>query len=258
MPLSIIYDIETAPLPEEQLRAVLPPFEFDPPPGEFLESSVKLGNTKDPVKVKEKIDDARKKHDAAVASYSKDRADAEEAHWLKFVEKAALDASSGRIVAIGYRRQDENGKPVSKVAIGDERVLIEGFWKLFKMVAADPDGKLIGFNSQGFDLPFIIRRSWILDIPVPDSVFPDRYWSRAFIDLMRKYLFGMSHEYVKLDRVSQLLGCGGKEGVVEGVCGANVWKFLESHDQAERAKGIAYVEVDLDRTWKVAERMGVV
>jgi hypothetical protein len=50
---TIFYDIETGPLPEEELLALLPP--FDP-------NQVKVGNLRDPLKISEKLREAEESH----------------------------------------------------------------------------------------------------------------------------------------------------------------------------------------------------
>src|SRR5476651_2330269 len=71
---TIVFDLETGPLAESELSALLPP--FDP-------ADVKTGNLKDPAKIAEKI------------------AEAEANHKRDFIERAALDPLTGRVLAIG-------------------------------------------------------------------------------------------------------------------------------------------------------------
>ena len=71
---TIVFDVETGPLAESELSALLPP--FDP-------AEVKTGNLKDPAKIAEKI------------------AEAEANHRRDFFDKAALDPLTGRVIAIG-------------------------------------------------------------------------------------------------------------------------------------------------------------
>src|SRR3974377_2351197 len=71
---TIIFDVETGPLAQSELSALLPP--FDP-------AEVKTGNLKDPAKIAEKL------------------AEAEVNHRRNFFENAALDPLTGRVVAIG-------------------------------------------------------------------------------------------------------------------------------------------------------------
>src|SRR6185503_14813798 len=98
---TIFFDIETGPLPESELAALLPP--FDP-------AEVKTGNIKDPEKIAAKI------------------AEAEANHKRDFMEKAALDPMSGRVVAIGLLYQDSGEFAV--IAHDDEKQILYDFWHL--------------------------------------------------------------------------------------------------------------------------------
>ena len=75
---TILFDIETAPLPESELAALVPP--FDP-------AEVRTGNLKDPDKIAAKL------------------AEAEANHRRDFIERAALDPLTGRVLAIGLDRK---------------------------------------------------------------------------------------------------------------------------------------------------------
>ena len=79
---TIIYDIETGPLPEADLAALLPP--FDP-------ADIETGNLKDPEKIAAKL------------------AEAEMNHRRNFFEQAALDPLTGRVVAVGLLQKAEGG-----------------------------------------------------------------------------------------------------------------------------------------------------
>jgi hypothetical protein len=66
----IVFDIETGPLPSDEIRANSAPFVPAPPPGDFDPSAVKLGNLKDEAKIAAKINDAREEYlrnDVAIA-----------------------------------------------------------------------------------------------------------------------------------------------------------------------------------------------
>lgn len=76
---TICFDIETGPLPETELAAMVPA--FDP-------AEVKTGNLKDRDKVAAKI------------------AEAEANHRREFIERAALDPLTGRVLAIGLLNWD--------------------------------------------------------------------------------------------------------------------------------------------------------
>jgi hypothetical protein len=77
----IAFDIETGPLPDEQLKAIFQPPPPPPHPGEFDAGAVKLGNLKDAAKIAEKIESAKAAHESAVASHAADVARATESAW---------------------------------------------------------------------------------------------------------------------------------------------------------------------------------
>lgn len=241
---NIIFDIETGPAPEDELRRMLPPLDLPPKPGEFDPATVKLGNLKDKAKIEEKIEAAREAHNLAVSKYDEKAATEQAEHWVKFVDKAALSAVAGRVVAIGYWR---NGQPRIS-AKPEEEETIRGFWGMYQHCQL-AGAHIIGFNSLGFDVPFLVRRSWLLGIPVPPSVIErGRYWSPVFIDLMQVWNC-TSREYVGLDYLAQAFGIGGKNG--DGARFAKLWA-------TDREAAVAYLNNDLDMTAKLAERLGVI
>ena len=69
----IVFDIETGPLPEDQLRPLCPEFFPPPAPGEFDPDAVKCGNIGGPMseKGRAKIKDAQAAHKTLVADYSR-------------------------------------------------------------------------------------------------------------------------------------------------------------------------------------------
>ena len=116
----IIFDIETAPLPDAELAQFIP--QFDPP-----------SNYKDPEKIQQWLD-AKK---------------------IGWAGEAALSPLTGRVDAIGI--VTSGGKPVAQlVEPGQEAAVIAGFWLLFQ--SADSYTFFTGFNIKRFDLPFLVRR----------------------------------------------------------------------------------------------------
>lgn len=244
--MSIIFDIETAPLPDEELVSVVSPFDEPPHPGEFDESYVKYGNTKDEAKRAAKLEAAKEAHRLACEEHEKTVSAAREQWWSDAKSKAALSATTGMIVAIGYR-STENDKTI--LHIDEELKLLDMFWKQFEK-CRDAGRQMVGHNIEKFDVPFIVRRSWILGIDIPDGVFDRSYLnSRVFIDTMKLWSCG-SRDFCKLDSIAKCFGVGGKP---EGVDGSMFADLLVT----DRAKAEAYLENDLVMTANVAERMGV-
>lgn len=246
---AIVWDIETGPRPWSEIESF---YEPPPHPGEFDESSVKFGNTKDPAKRREKIDEAREKHVALVARWE----DGDEAAKAEFLGKAALSPLTGRVVAIGYWQQDfaevvGDGQPTSDGVLYNEKTILVDFWQRFNAVKS-ADVPMIGFNTAGFDLPFVVRRSWLLGVPVPgDAIRDNRYWHRVFIDLMQAWGCGIYGERCSLDRVSRYFGGPGKNG--SGADFAALWYG----SAGDRHQAVAYLKNDLAMTATVARRMGV-
>lgn len=177
----IFFDIETAPLPPDQL--VIPP--FDP-------AAVKTGNTKDPDKIAAKI-----------------RA-AEETHAADFLRNAALDPLTGRVLCIGIAIDDEQPYIIDGGPKDDEALLLTRFWDLL----CEPEGapNIIGFNVKQFDMPFLVRRSWKHRVQPPLWLRQGRYWCNSLVDLREVWQLGDSRSHGSLSSICRHLGLGEKAG----------------------------------------------
>lgn len=249
----LIFDIETAPLPEEQLRELLPPLDESAieglVTGDFDPASVKCGNLKDQAKINEKIEAARVAHEAAKDNAASILKTAKEKHWQDFLERAALSAITGRVLAVGYLAT-ESGKFAVDHGNGDEKKLLSSFWSKYAKCRQD-SRKMVGHNVAGFDVPFLLRRSWILEVDVPETVLDrNRYLDPIFVDTMALWGCG-SREAVKLDVLGQVLGVGRKLEGVDGAMFHKLWFGTED----DRAKAVEYLVQDLRLTAAVAGRM---
>lgn len=241
---TLVFDIETGPLPWEQIA----PF-YQPPPAlpPFDESAVRYGQTKDPIKRAEKLATVKADYDQKLAAEASDR----DTHKCEWASRAALSPLTGQVLAIGIIKGEK------WACIGEDGASeadnLTAWWDIYKRYHTDK-GRLVGWNSNGFDVPFMVRRSWVHDIAVPESVFDGRYLSKTFVDLMQLWGCG-SREYEKLDTVAKFFGAGGKP---EGVTGAHFAALWNSGDTASRQAAIDYLHNDLLMTWKLAERMRVI
>ncbi len=219
----LAFDIETGPLPEDQLRDLLPPFD---------EAEVKLGNLKDPEKIQAKLAEAKANH---------------ESDWIS---KAALSPLTGRVIAIGFRNC-ETGQSVVEHCDGDEAELIVKFWKKYSQCRSAPR-RMVGYNVHGFDVPFMVRRSWLLGVDVPRGLIEKGKWidSATIVDLMQLWSIG-GQNWVKLDLLAKAFGLGGKTEGVDGSMFATLW-------ESDREKAIEYLLRDVEITAELAVRMGVV
>ena len=154
-----------------------------------------------------------------------------EADWK---EKAALSPVTGRVLCIGM---------ADGILEGGEPGIISAFWNSWRH-----GGLFIGWNCKGFDLPFLIRRSWALGVKIPSDLFEGRYFNSRVVDLMEKWACGNYGERESLDTAARTLGVGQKNG--SGADFARLWR-------EDKPKAIEYLQNDLRITAAIAERMGV-
>lgn len=205
----LYFDIETGPRPEAELRPMMP--EFSAP-----------SNYKDPAKIAEVITEKQNE-------------------WL---ERAALCATTGVVLAIGTRQGGEN----RIFATGDERLDLEAFWKVVTDCARTGT-VMVGFNIARFDIPFLMRRSWFLGVQVPAGVIANgRYLNQyVFQDLYEEWQCGDRGETISLKRLSEFLGVGTKDK--DGAL-SFAEKFV-----TDRKAAMAYLENDLVLTEAVAVKL---
>lgn len=120
-------DIETAPIPELLDQIPMP--------------DVACGNLKDPIKIREKCDQARADQ----------------------VTKAALDPHYGRIIsiAIAWREPDKSLRSHALTVADDTLEEHALRWAWDRCCEA---GCLVTFNGAAFDIPFMLRRSLIIGV----------------------------------------------------------------------------------------------
>lgn len=226
----IILDIETGALPRRDVLKFTKPY----PP--FDENEVKCGNIKDPDKIAEKIATMREAH-----------ATAEQSYYDNAIEKAALQAMTGCVLAVGVIEENE-------VQIihndEDEAELLARTWRFIRR-AIFGKSVIIGWNVHGFDMRFLMQRSYINGVEVPEGVLENnRYWNRSIVDLMLMWNCGAYGQFAKLDDVSRAFGAPGKPEGVTGADFARLWS-----DPETRLQAISYLENDLRLTRFVARAM---
>ena len=212
--MKLWYDIETAPLPMAQLEKLMP--EFEP-----------AGNLKDPDKIKASIE-------------------AKKAEWL---DKAALKAVSGKIVAVTIAVESLEPQMVDG---DDEAILINVVLAFLKEVIIQQD-RAYAWNGHAFDLPFICQRAAVHGIPAFQELMVNVrgrfYWHEFLIDPKLVWAnYSQDHTGTSLKSVALALGVGEKVG-----SGKDFAELLKS-DPAE-AERYALADVNLLRS--IVERMGI-
>ena len=205
----IFFDIETGPLPRAEVECFMP--NFDAP-----------SNYKDAEKI---------------AAYISEK----ESAWLK---KAALSSTTGKVLAIGYCTSDSDVSIIE----GDETEILTAFWNTVTYHGAFLQ-KLVGFNSNEFDIPFLVRRSWKLGIKVPSSLFKMSrgrvYLNESCIDMLDYWSFG-TRDSIKLNDMAKFLGVGEKNG-----SGDDFAKTYES----DRNAALSYLRNDVLLTLRCAKAL---
>lgn len=248
----VVIDIETASLPIEQIQSILPSFNpksIGKHPGEFDESKVKFGPTKDPEKRKAIVEKNRVKHQESIAEYEDKLLNGESNHWTSIQEDAALDALTGQVLAIGY-----SGRAVriEHQIECSETDMLSRFWEMFTNCKTQ-GRQLVGFNLRGFDVPFIYQRSIILGIDIPKGVFNNnRFLSDTFTDLRDLWLASSGQQKGRLDSICRACGIGAKP---DGIGGADFARLYRN--ETTRVMALDYLANDLAMTKALASRFGL-
>jgi predicted PolB exonuclease-like 3'-5' exonuclease len=206
---TITFDIETGASSRAEIAELKPDFEAP-------------SNWKDPDKIRAYIE-------------------AKEADWH---QQAALSATTGRVLSIGYI---EEGGEFRALASGDEASDIAAFWNVITHYGAITH-RLVGFNSNSFDLPFLIRRSWKLGIRPPATLMSGRYLNHNCVDLLDLWRCGNREDRISLDKLARFLGIGGKNG--NGAEFASLFSM-------NREAALRYLENDVLLTRRCAQVLGV-
>ena len=224
---TLTFDIETIALPAELREASRPTAE-----------TVKYGNTKDPGKRAAMVD-------AAVAAWERG-------------DKAALDPTQGQVCCIGWQASDVAACHMhldpARGFHPDSEILCN-FWDIVAAVYHMDRGnfRLVGHNIAGFDLPYLVRRSWILGVTVPVFILSEMngYRSAMIVDTMRLWGFGDRNEFITLDKLATLLGIPTQEGGVDGAGVGEAWASGEAGQQ----QVVAHCLSDVRITGAIYERL---
>lgn len=251
-----VFDIETRPDPEAVER-------FTKPYPAFNEAEVKFGNTKDPVKRKELVEQKRADHEAG-----------KEPYWKEAHEKAALSPFTGKVVVIGLMTHE--GRQM--LLEGQESNVLTAFWTIYRS-HAEAVTKFCywsgsGSASKGFDIDYIVTRSRILGVSLPVGLRKGRYYSDRIVDLASEFLLYQSDAYLSLSRAAGVMGLFGDMELTppinakcddDDVTGANFYQWYDGKAdgiaaqvttaEQQRAFALSYLKNDLNLTYHLAKRI---
>lgn len=176
----LYFDLETAPLPPEQVQKLMP---------EFLPAA----NLKDPAKIEASI--AEKK-----------------ASWLN---DCALRAITGQIIAVAVA-SNEN-EPFVYHTVPERELIVSALHTLGSQLHQSSPGPIYTWNGSGFDLPFLCARAAVYKFPAFNELtsrFRGRFtWNESFIDAKQVWsMYSPDHRDTSLAKVALALGVGEKIG----------------------------------------------
>ena len=213
----IIFDIEVVPLPKEQLISLMPP--FDP-------AEVKLGNRKEE-KAAEYIEQKRQQHEQ------------------DFLANAALDPLTGMISVFGA-----SGNQIWLKDGTTEKDILEAAWETI-IDTIHSGQEVVGFNILGFDLPYLMKRSWLLGVPFSYRTLKPRgrWWNDSIVDLRLIW----SDYDPRAKGTLESIGRAMKFNVEHGTDWGEVFKLpLNEIVKIQRDKNLADIELVreiADRIW---------
>lgn len=180
MKLRVEYlDLETAPLPLDQLQRMMP--EFTAPKA-----------WKDEEKIAANLAEQRE----------------------AWIEKAALDPQTGQVLVAIWTGADGAVDILDADAIGEKAVL-EAVCRTLSDAGQGANYKVGGWNIRSFDLPFLVKRCWHHEVALPTGLMQVRgKWADPapwIFDLRDLWTLGEAHGGGTLGDVAQFLGVGSKQ-----------------------------------------------
>ena len=218
--MKLYLDIETLALPPEDRLFDKPVFE-----------KMSFGNTKDPVKKQNQFEEAIGVWETG--------------------SRAALKATTGEVALIGFADDDgdyqhHDCSPEEEGEVGGLKSFLVGLDDRFR----DKGLICIGHNSVRFDVPFIIRRSLILGVEVPDWIINDlnQYRRKLMKDTMLYWQFGDRQHNESLERLCGAFGIAVKESPVTGATFYEWWA-------KDKPEAITYNKNDVLAVRELSKRM---
>lgn len=173
------------------------------------------------------------------------------------VHEAGLFAEFGRIACISfgaYYQSKEDGSMrfcVTSMYGPNEKQLLENFATMLNKKKMSIS-KLCGHNAKEFDIPYIVRRMLILEIPLPNilQIFDKKPWETPVIDTMEMWKCGAYRYAAKLKLLCGVLGIPSPKDDIDGSEVAGVFYKEKDYDRIA-----TYCEKDVVATMQVHRRI---
>jgi predicted PolB exonuclease-like 3'-5' exonuclease len=173
-----------------------------------------------------------------------------------YLEKAALYSEYGKIIVIscgGFK--DDEIATITFSSKDNEAEIINNFYTFInKKLAKNPTTCIVGYNINTFDVPFIIKRSFvnnITKIPPIFRIFDKKPWelSAKFKDIFLLWQMN-TRNYVSLDAVASCLGLETHKNIMDGSMVGFTF-YIENNLE----KISDYCEMDVVLTGKVMKKL---
>lgn len=213
----IFFDIETGPLTAAEMNGRMPEF-------------TARANLKDEAKIKADIEEKRN----------------------KFFDNAALDPFTGRVCAIGMLKHEGDISELIHYK-GDETReidILKRFWHHY----VNTDESYVGFNIHNFDLPYMVKRSYVYNLVLPSNIYHSgnvRRWNARFIDLMDYWRLSVYTDRISLKNFA--IHCGIKPKESKG----HLFHELISGNERDVKEAEEYLLYDCELVRLLYDRIGL-
>ncbi|HEY7321932.1 MAG TPA: ribonuclease H-like domain-containing protein [Candidatus Binatia bacterium] len=160
----------------------------------------------------------------------------------EILKKLSLSAATARVLCLAYALEPPLDSPVS-VLSGDERDILQGFWKL-----ATETNLFVGHNLLDFDLRFIYQRSVIQQIKPSREIPFARFRNAPVFDTMHEWS-KWGREHVSLDLLARALEIPSPK---ESLDGSKVYPYFRAGRFAEICD---YCSRDVETVRRVYRRL---
>ena len=248
----IVYDIETQPhFDKEYVDSFKKPFD---------EQEVNVNGIKDPVKIADKIERARKSHEDSFYGKALLKAEISQLFSLTILKPESLEMHHSITPTHTAKIQVDNIPLEIMVWInnqaGDamEKQIIAEYFGLYQQIndlyfrLAQTDMKMVGHNNFGFDNPYLKRKAWHFGLPIPADFFVGRSYNPLFEDCSSIWGEGVYDKhsdigsYISLDNLSKFLGTGQKADKIA--------QFVYSIYPEDKQRALQYMANDVILPYK--------
>jgi predicted PolB exonuclease-like 3'-5' exonuclease len=160
----------------------------------------------------------------------------------EIIKRLSLSAATARILCLAYALEPPADSSVT-VLDGDEREIIQNFWKL-----ATETNLFVGHNVLDFDLRFIYQRSVIHQIKPSREIPFARFRNSPIFDTMHEWS-KWGREHVSLDLLSKALGIPSPKECLDG---SKVYPYYRAGKLSEICE---YCKCDVDTVRQVYRRL---